>query len=66
MSWTQHNSDILPAGTTATGKGGQPFSSSTEALLSHFDTSGQCEDVYGVYESPRKREEARLRREGRL
>lgn len=67
MSWTQHNSDLIPAGTTVSGAGGQPFSSSISALLSNFSKSpAQCEDAYGVYTSEYDREVARLKREGRL
>lgn len=66
MSWTQHNSDLTPAGTTVAGAGGRPYQGSIEADLSHYATSGQCEDAYGVYKSPRDQRIAELKREGRL
>lgn len=67
MPWTQHNSDLNPAGTQSTGKGGQPFLSSITAHLSHFSKSpAQREDPYGVYESEHAREVAKLKREGRM
>lgn len=67
MSWTQHNSDLIPAGTTVAGKGGQPFTSAISAHLSSFSKSpAQCEDAYGVYGSEYDREVAKLKREGRM
>ena len=64
--FTQHNEDHTPPGTTTSGAGGQPFASSIEADLSHYQTWGQCQDAYGVYASPRDRRIAELKREGRL
>ena len=67
MSWTQHNSDLQPAGTTSSGKGGKPHTSSITAHLSFFSQSpAQCEDAYGVYTSEYEREVARLKREGHM
>lgn len=67
MSWTQHNSDLTPAGTTVAGKGGQPFTSSVSAYLSNFSKSpAQCQDAYGVYTSEYERAVAQLKREGRM
>lgn len=67
MSWTQHNSDLQPAGTQSTGAYGSSHSSPISALLSGFSKSpAQCEDAYGVYTSEYDREVARLKREGRM
>ena len=67
MAATQHNSDLIPAGTTSAGKGGAPFTSSIAAFLSGFSKSpAQCQDDYGVYTSEYDRAVAQLKREGRL